>query len=139
MATNVELSLERLADSAKRPRAPRDLPVRLRLLAALLREAPAGGTGPRLLWRDAFGAVQAIAIDRPLVIGRDVSCDVVLASARVSRRHCAVQPLAISVEIEDLQSANGTFVNAACLARGLLRDGDVIEIGGAVLAYAVTP
>lgn len=137
MASELELNLARLTDSAKRPRAPRDLPARLRLLAALLREVPADGAGPRLIWRDPDGCVRMVAIDRRLVIGREATCDVVFVGARISRRHCALWLEKGGVQIQDLQSANGTFVNGVRVARQSLRDGDTIELGGLALAVVL--
>lgn len=49
-------------------------------------------------------------IDRELVIGRE-SIDVVIADAEVSRRHAVLRPVADGVEVEDLGSSNGTFVD----------------------------
>jgi hypothetical protein len=135
MATDEELSLAVLSDSAKRPRAPRDLPAHLRLLAALLRDAPAAGSGPRLLWRDVRGVAQAIAIERRLVIGRDATCDLVLAGARVSRRNSAIWIEKATVQIEDVGSNNGTVVNGIHVDRVVLHDGDLIEIGGTCLVF----
>ncbi len=57
---------------------------------------------------------QRIECDRPLVIGReDVGdgVDVVIDDAEMSRRHAVVTPAAGGLEIEDLGSLNGTFVN----------------------------
>ena len=49
-------------------------------------------------------------IDRELVLGRE-NCDVTLPDAEASRRHAAVRPAGGGVEVEDLGSLNGTFVN----------------------------
>jgi pSer/pThr/pTyr-binding forkhead associated (FHA) protein len=56
---------------------------------------------------------QRIECDRRLVIGREESdgVDVVIDDAEMSRRHAAVTPVADGLEIEDLGSLNGTFVN----------------------------
>jgi serine/threonine protein kinase len=45
------------------------------------------------------------------VIGRDTKCDLVVASDEVSRRHARLTVGERDVFIEDLGSANGTFVN----------------------------
>ena len=47
----------------------------------------------------------------PLVIGRETDADLVLGDAQVSRHHARVTPMAAYAQIEDLGSANGTFVN----------------------------
>ena len=49
-------------------------------------------------------------IDRELVLGRE-NCDVTLPDPEASRRHAAVRPADGGVEVEDLGSLNGTFVN----------------------------
>jgi len=48
--------------------------------------------------------------DREVVIGRG-DADIVVADDQMSRRHAVVRPVAGGVEVEDLDSLNGTFVN----------------------------
>jgi pilus assembly protein CpaF len=59
------------------------------------------------------GSVERLRIDAtaPVFIGRDASCDVVLPSPEVSRRHLAVKAENGGVRLTD-KSANGTFVGA---------------------------
>jgi pSer/pThr/pTyr-binding forkhead associated (FHA) protein len=53
-----------------------------------------------------------LVLDRPVVIGRSPDVDLVLEDGEVSRRHARVAPAADgSAVVEDLGSANGTFVN----------------------------
>jgi predicted component of type VI protein secretion system len=53
-----------------------------------------------------------VALDRPIVIGRAPDVDLVLQDDEVSRRHARVSPAGEdSALVEDLGSANGTFVN----------------------------
>jgi len=56
------------------------------------------------------GSGQRIEVDRELVIGRE-NADLTIEDAELSRRHAVVRPLERGVEIEDLGSMNGTFVN----------------------------
>ena len=50
--------------------------------------------------------------DGPVTIGRDPASDVVVADARVSRRHAELRPLpGGGVEVVDLGSSNGTFID----------------------------
>ncbi len=65
------------------------------------------------------------------VIGRSPSCDVVLHSSKVSRKHACIYVTPSSVRIEDLGSANGVFVNGHPISNQRpLTDGDRIVIGG---------
>lgn len=115
---------------------PRELYQRLKLVAGLLKDAgKLPQPGNYLLWRDARGTVQSRFIDRPLVIGRAPTCDLVLDGPAVSRRHCRITP-GISVSwIEDLNSTHGTKVGAKLSQPQALRNGDVIEAGGTALAF----
>jgi pSer/pThr/pTyr-binding forkhead associated (FHA) protein len=45
------------------------------------------------------------------ILGRDPGCDIVLPSIGVSRRHVRLKVSETSVEIQDLGSSAGTFVN----------------------------
>jgi pSer/pThr/pTyr-binding forkhead associated (FHA) protein len=58
------------------------------------------------------GAGQQLALARPVVLGRAADADLVLADGEVSRHHARVSPAPEGYAIvEDLGSANGTFVN----------------------------
>ncbi|MGA2929070.1 MAG: multicopper oxidase domain-containing protein, partial [Solirubrobacteraceae bacterium] len=68
----------------------------------------AGLPGSRRIIGPAPGEVHEV--DRELVLGRE-GADIVIADPEVSRRHAAVRPLSGGVEVEDLKSSNGTFVD----------------------------
>jgi len=72
-----------------------------------------------------------------IIMGRDVSADVVINSAEVSRRHTRLYLDAGQYIIEDLGSTNGTFVNGQRLSTPqVLRSGDTIMLGeAATLVY----
>lgn len=106
------------------------------LLADLLRHAPPPEAATAcLLWRDGRGEVHARTLATLYLIGRDPSCDVVLASARVFRRRCVVREEADGIGVTDLDSANGVLVNGEVVRIRMLCDGDVIEIGGTAVVY----
>jgi hypothetical protein len=139
MEVTIEERLAALFDSASGGVAvPRTVYRRLQFLARIMREAPtAEGAEVRLLWFDTDGKAMARAVDKAeIVIGRDASCDLVLSSPRVSRRHCVVRRVGggkAELEIDELGSSNGTMVNGVRLAeraRRLVGDGDVIEVAG---------
>jgi pSer/pThr/pTyr-binding forkhead associated (FHA) protein len=69
------------------------------------------------------------SIDRPLVIGREPGCEVVIPDRQVSRYHARLTPGANGVVLEDLGSKNGTHYNGAPLSAPIvLQDGDVIQV-----------
>ena len=65
-----------------------------------------------------------------LIIGRSRQCDIVLPSENVSRRHARIRTGPSGLIIEDLQSANGVFVNGRRIFEAVeLADQDVIRLG----------
>ena len=101
-------------------------------------------------------AGESLGIDKEVVIGRE-GADLTITDPQISRRHTAVRPVDDGVEIEDLGSLNGTFVNGERLSKpvtltssGKIRVGDsdieieVVEDGltqmapAAVIADAAT-
>ena len=88
---------------------------------------------PRLTWFG-FGPVDGVTpLTGSVVVGREPgACDVLLESDLISRRHARVEAGAGGrVEIVDLDSSNGTFVNGRRVGRVLLSDGDRIGFGTA--------
>lgn len=53
---------------------------------------------------------QSVDIDRQIVLGRE-GADLTIDDPEMSRRHAALRPVGHGVEIEDLGSLNGTFVD----------------------------
>lgn len=49
--------------------------------------------------------------DRPVIVGRDNQCDIVLAATYLSRQHTRLEVAGDKVKVTDLSSANGTFIN----------------------------
>jgi hypothetical protein len=50
-------------------------------------------------------------VDKPMVVGRDPDAGFVLTDSEVSRHHLRLTPTGDYITVEDLGSANGTFVN----------------------------
>ncbi len=68
-------------------------------------------------------------VDRPLVLGREAGCDVVIADRAVSRFHARLTPGASGVVVEDLGSKNGTHYNGNLLTGPVvLQDGDILQV-----------
>ncbi|HUO85340.1 MAG TPA: FHA domain-containing serine/threonine-protein kinase [Thermoanaerobaculia bacterium] len=64
-----------------------------------------------------------------VMIGRDRSCGIVLSHPAVSRRHARITHSGTTVVLEDLKSANGTYVNNARIDTANLKPGDVVRFG----------
>ena len=62
-------------------------------------------------------------------IGRDPRADFIVDAALVSRLHCRITAGDERLEVEDLSSTNGTFVNDARTRKGHLTSGDRLRVG----------
>ena len=72
---------------------------------------------------------QRWSISRALVLGRDHSCDVVIADRQVSRYHARLTPTAEGIILEDMGSKNGTHRNGEALSSPVvLQDGDAVQV-----------
>lgn len=76
-------------------------------------------------------------LKRETVIGRSRVCDLSIKSARVSRRHMRILETEAGFVVEDLQSANRTWVNGNEVLRHKLEDGDIISIGDVSFQYQI--
>ena len=83
-----------------------------------------GGKVTRLADRAEFGVP-----DAGLTLGRDPSCDVILTSEGISRRHATIAPSLLGYTIKDT-STNGVWVNGAKVEGShVLGLGDVLRLG----------
>ena len=72
--------------------------------------------------------------EQTLTAGRTSQCDVQLDEPSVSRRHCTITLLADGLlQVKDLESANGTFINERPIKEATARAGDLIRLGAAIL------
>jgi pSer/pThr/pTyr-binding forkhead associated (FHA) protein len=62
-------------------------------------------------------------------LGRAPRADFIVEASMVSRLHCQLTAGAAELEVLDLSSTNGTFVNGQRVDRARLRDGDRLGIG----------
>ena len=62
-------------------------------------------------------------------LGRRPYNDIVIDNLAVSGEHAVIHMTDDGVEIEDLDSTNGTYVNAKAVTRQELRNGDIIQVG----------
>jgi len=70
-----------------------------------------------------FGVVGA------LTLGRSAECDISIPSDEISRHHAKLQVVPDGVMVEDLGSANGTFINNQRVHGGtLMKPGDELRL-----------
>jgi ABC transport system ATP-binding/permease protein len=62
-------------------------------------------------------------------VGRATGADFIVDAALVSRVHCRLTAGATELEVIDLDSTNGTFVNGARAGRAILKSGDRLGVG----------
>ncbi|HEX9633478.1 MAG TPA: FHA domain-containing protein [Gemmatimonadales bacterium] len=87
---------------------------------------PTAGTGGRIV---SLTDGREYAVEQSLVFGREASCEVVITSKDVSRRHAEIVPTPQGYLVVD-SSTNGTFVNGQRVpGQLLLARADVIRIG----------
>ena len=71
------------------------------------------------------------------VIGREPTNAVAINDPLVSRRHCSIKTRAGAVEVSDLESLNGTFVNGVPTREKALEHGDRIKVGTSQFIFLV--
>ncbi|HZR24123.1 MAG TPA: FHA domain-containing protein [Vicinamibacterales bacterium] len=62
-------------------------------------------------------------------VGRAPRADFILDAALVSRLHCRLTAGDENLEVVDLKSTNGTFVNGKRVQKGHLKKGDRLRVG----------
>jgi two-component system, cell cycle response regulator len=67
------------------------------------------------------------------VLGRSAGANIRLQDDGVSRKHVKITQAGGEVWVEDLESANGTFINGQRIERRELRDGDKIQMGSTTI------
>lgn len=67
--------------------------------------------------------------NRDITIGRSAECDIVLDNAGVSRQHAMLACVEGEIEVTDLDSGNGTFVNDQSVQQMFLSANDRLRIG----------
>jgi len=62
-------------------------------------------------------------------MGRSPGAEFVVDAAMVSRLHCRLTAGATELEVIDLESTNGTFVNGQRVTQATLKEGDTLGVG----------
>ena len=103
-----------LADAARAEAAVADRSTRAR--QAIPKFVLRGVSGPT------FG--RSFGVSGPMLAGRQDDCDLCIPLGEISRHHARLVPAADGVDVEDLNSANGTFINRKRVRSGTLHPGD---------------
>src|SRR5438094_7740432 len=80
-----------------------------------------GNDGGSLTFRLAPGAIKTV--------GRAPRADFIVDAALVSRLHCRITAGDEALEVVDLKSTNGTFVNDKRVDRAVVKNGDRLRVG----------
>lgn len=70
-----------------------------------------------------------------MIIGRNRHASIVIGDKKASRRHARIISLGSVVELEDMDSSNGTLLNGKPVTKRMLRDGDEIRIGTTTIQF----
>ncbi len=80
------------------------------------------------------GTIFPLSLGQSYTIGRSSECDIKLQATGISKQHCSLTPVSgFRVEVEDLGSANGTYVNGLLIRKHVLKPGDTISISQYVM------
>src|SRR6186713_2166944 len=85
------------------------------------------------------GGEYPLAEGQEIIIGRSSELDMVLVEEMVSRKHARIALTDGVINIEDMGSTNGTFVNGEKVQQGTLHEGDRVLIGTNILKVVSAP
>ena len=77
------------------------------------------------------GTTEQVEFEQPkIILGRHRSCDLIINEQNISRKHATIEQTESAIQVEDLGSINGTFVNGRRVSVPVaLNQGDRITIG----------
>jgi adenylate cyclase len=77
-----------------------------------------------------------LPLGKRLVLGRETTSDLPVLDVGVSRRHAEVCATMKGLEIRDLGSRNGTYVNSKRISDAMANIGDTVTFGGVQFTFA---
>ena len=86
------------------------------------------GSDPAYTFRITPGSIKTI--------GRSSGAEFMVDAALVSRLHCQLTAGASELQVKDLDSTNGTFVNGKRVSEATLAEGDRLGVGRVEFAVA---
>ena len=97
----------------------------------------AGTSLPKIVVSENGNVIEQLVLDQPrLLIGRSIHNDITIGSRFVSRHHALLTRYRDATLIMDLNSTNGTFVNASRVTTHVLLHDDVVTIGHHKIKYS---
>jgi two-component system response regulator HydG len=84
------------------------------------------------------GAVIEVSASAPAaaLVGQSAACTLRLTDPEVSRRHLSLAATPLGLEVVDLRSTNGVWVNGVRVREAVLAGGERVTIGGSTLEVA---
>ena len=85
---------------------------------------------PKFMLRGVSGTTfgRNFALAGSMTIGRQSDCDIPIQAEEISRHHARLQVTADGVMVEDLGSANGTWINDKRVHTGVLKPGEELRL-----------
>src|SRR5207302_5260502 len=88
-----------------------------------------------LVVRERGQVAMSFALAEKLSVGRHENNDLVVRGIKASRHHAVLEKRDGGWFVRDLGSRHGTLVNRAAAAADPLKDGDVVQIGDALITF----
>jgi pSer/pThr/pTyr-binding forkhead associated (FHA) protein len=70
-----------------------------------------------------------------VIVGRSLQATISIDGGGVSRQHLSLRRNGPEYTVQDLDSANGVFLNGVKTHSAVLREGDVLQMGDVVFVY----
>jgi pSer/pThr/pTyr-binding forkhead associated (FHA) protein len=85
---------------------------------------------PKYMLRGVSGSTfgKTFALVGTMTVGRQQDCDISIPGDEISRHHAKLQVLPDGVMVEDMGSANGTFINDKRVHSGVLKPGEELRL-----------
>jgi hypothetical protein len=90
--------------------------------------APGPG-GPMLVATDGPLAGQRFPLNMPIDLGRECQQVPMAYDTSASRKHARIEPSGMFVNVTDLGSTNGTFINGQRVTNAIAKNGDIVKVG----------
>ena len=87
------------------------------------------GEGTIILKGNLFNKSFSLAEGQEVIIGRGQDVGIQIFEGELSRQHCCLERRKGVVQVKDLGSSNGTYVNGKRIKKSPLADGDLLALG----------